>query len=207
MKKLTRDFYQRDACLVARELLGKLLVHTTAEGRAAGVIVETEAYIGAYDKGAHSYPNKRTARTEVQFGPGGFAYTYQIYGMHTCFNVVTNEENVPEAVLIRALEPIEGIARMERRRKGKNRKDLCNGPGKLCQALDITKSQYGADLCGEALFIEEFQTIPDGDVLVSPRINIDYAEECRDYLWRYFIRDNAFVSKAPKGYTARPLKK
>ena len=105
-KPLLRGFYLRDANLIARELLGKCLVHVTAEGPAAGMIVETEAYVGTWDKGAHSYPMKRTPRTKVQFGPGGFAYVSGIYGMHFCFNVVTNGPEVPEVVLVRALEPV-----------------------------------------------------------------------------------------------------
>lgn len=206
-KPLPRGFYLRDANLIARELLGKCLVHVTAEGTAAGIIVETEAYVGTWDKGAHSYPMKRTPRTKVQFGPGGFAYVYGIYGMHFCFNVVTNGPEVPEVVLVRALEPVEGIPLMESRRGTTERNALCSGPGKLCQALGITKDQYGLDLTGGELFITPGREIPEEAVYVSPRINIEYAEECAALPWRYYVNGNSCVSRVPARYTsiARPF--
>ena len=148
---LEREFYQRDANETAQDLLGKLLVHKTAEGIPGGVIVEVESYIGPDDKGSHAYLNKRTERTEIQYGPGGFAYVYSIYGMHYCFNVVTNRTEKPEVVLVRAIEPIMGIELMQKRRKTDNIRNLCNGPGKLCQAMTITKEQYGYDLCSSEL--------------------------------------------------------
>lgn len=114
---LPRTFYLRSVNRVAPELLGKLLVHDTPEGTTSGIIVEVEAYDGKTDKGAHSYPNKRTPRTEIQFGPGGFAYVYAIYGMHNCFNVVTGGEGDPQVALVRALEPVDGLELMTRRRK------------------------------------------------------------------------------------------
>lgn len=197
---LSREFYLQGANTVAPALLGKLLVHRSPEGVTAGRIVEVESYLGWCDKGAHSYLNRRTERTEIQFGPGGFAYIYRIYGMHACFNIVTNTSEYPEAVLIRALEPVEGIALMQKRRQREDRKELCNGPGKLCEAMGITISDYGADLCGEKLFLAPFEEVDPADILVSPRINIDYAEECRDYLWRYYLKDNPYVSKVSKRY-------
>lgn len=200
---LTREFYQVDANALAPQLLGKRLVHQTAEGITAGMIVEVEAYVGSRDKGAHSYPNKRTPRTQIQFGPGGFAYVYGIYGLHFCFNVVANVAQEPEVVLIRALEPLEGIPLMEQRRNTTDRAVLCNGPGKLCSAMGITKAQYGYDLCNSTLSLEPYQQVDPSQILVSPRINIDYAQECRDYLWRYFLRDNSFVSPTPKRYRAQ----
>lgn len=197
---LTRDFYLRDANVIAPELLGKLLVHRSAEGVTSGMIVEVESYIGPVDKGAHSYSNKRTDRTEIQFGLGGYAYIYAIYGMHSCFNVVTNIKDKPEVVLVRALEPVDGVELMQQRRNTKSCIDLCNGPGKLCKAMGITKKQYGCDLCGSELYLEPLQHIERNCIMVSPRINIDYAEECKDYLWRYFIKDNPYVSKVVKRY-------
>lgn len=198
---ISREFYLRDANVVARELLGKHLVHVTQEGIAAGIIVETEAYVGSWDKGAHSYPMKRTPRTEVQFGLGGFAYVYGIYGMHVCFNVVTNRQEVPEAVLVRALEPVEGIGLMGSRRGTGEAMALCSGPGKLCQALGITKMEYGLDLTGDRLFITAGEEIPDGAVCQSPRINIDYAQECAALPWRYYVRESPWVSRVPARYT------
>jgi len=200
VKMLSRAFYLRDATAVAPELLGKLLVHKSPEGLCSGMIVEVEAYRGSCDKGAHSYQNKRTPRTEIQFGPGGYAYVFGIYGLHYCFNVVTNRPMEPDVVLIRALEPVQGIELMQQRRGRTELRELCNGPGKLCQALDIKDAQYGCDLCGEELYLLPFRMPDAEEIMVSPRINIDYAEECKDYLWRYYIKDNPYVSKTAMKY-------
>ena len=182
--KLTRDFYLRDVNEIARDLIGKILVHDSSEGITSGIIVETEAYRGPDDKAAHTYNNKRTSRTEIQFKPGGFAYVYLIYGMYYCFNVTANSQDKPEAVLIRALEPLEGLPLMMRRRKMKSIKNLCNGPGKLCSALGINMHSYGQDLCGERLYILDNNIALN--VRTSPRINIDYAEEYAAMPWRYY---------------------
>lgn len=200
---LDREFYLRPAVQVAPELLGKLLVHKTAEGIAAGMIVETEAYVGPDDDGAHSFGGRRTERTRIQYGVGGFAYVFGIYGMHWCFNAVTNGENKPEVVLIRALEPVQGLGLMEKRRGTDKPEALCSGPGKLCAALGITKAQYGLDLCAGPLYISEYRDIPAEEILLSPRVNIDYAETCRDKLWRYSIKGSRCVSKVPKRYEAK----
>ena len=197
---LTREFYLREANTVAPELLGKLLVHKTDQGITAGMIVEVESYIGPEDKGSHAYLNKRTERTEIQYGQGGYAYIYSIYGLHFCFNVVTNKETKPEVVLVRALEPVQGIEIMRERRGTEKIRDLCNGPGKLCQAMAITKEQYGCDLCSSEIYLEPYLELNDSQIMTSPRINIDYAEECKDYMWRYFIKDNQYVSKVAKKY-------
>lgn len=200
MSRLPRDFYLRNAVETAPDLLGKKLVHKTENGICSGMIVEVEAYAGAADKGAHSYGNRRTPRTEIMFGEGGFSYVYSIYGMYYCFNVVVNHADIPECVFIRAVEPIDNIELMKSRRGCEKITDLCSGPGKLCTALGIGKECYGLDLLGDTLFIEEFRTIPKEQIRVSPRINIDYAEECADYLYRFFINDNKFVSKVAKRY-------
>ena len=146
--KLPREFYLRDGLTVARELIGKKLVTNLRDGLAGGIIVETEAYMGKIDAAAHTFRGK-TERTKIFYGAGGFVYVYLIYGMHLCTNVVANVENVPEAVLIRALQPTDGVELMKIRRGKKNLRDLCSGPGKLSQALGVTKDFYGADLCGE----------------------------------------------------------
>lgn len=200
MKILLREFYLRNANDLAIKLLGKKLVHDTEEGKTSGIITEVEAYVGPNDRGSHAYLNKRTPRTEIQFGIGGFAYIYTIYGMHSCFNVVANTNEKPEVVLIRALKPLDGIELMQERRGTKCNNNLCNGPGKLCQSLGITKSQYGFDLCSSELRIEDFIDINSDEIMVSPRINIDYAGESKDLLWRYFIKDSKYVSKVPKKY-------
>ena len=203
MSKLSRKFYLKSADELAPALLGKVLVHKTAEGVTSGIIVETEAYIGPDDKGAHSCGGVPTARTAVMFGQGGFAYVYLIYGMYSCFNVVANSKDKPEAVLIRALEPLDGIELMKKRRGTDNLQNLCSGPGKLCSALGITRELSGADLCKNELFILDKPALPTSEIAVSPRINIDYAEEYRDVLWRYLVKGSKFVSKVPKKYVSR----
>ena len=192
----------RPAVEVAPALLGKLLVHRTREGLAAGMITEVEAYAGPEDDGAHSYGGRLTERTKIQYGPGGFAYVFGIYGMHWCFNAVTAEPGKPEVVLVRALEPVRGLELMRLRRGTEKTENLCSGPGKLCQALGITKAQYGLDLCQGPLTIEEYQEIPHCHIALSPRVNIDYAENYRDKLWRFYIRGSRHVSRVPKRYAA-----
>ena len=188
--KLPREFYLRDGLTVARELIGKKLVTNLRGALTSGIIVETEAYMGAIDAAAHSYRGK-TERTKIFYSAGGFVYVYLIYGMHICTNVVANVENVPEAVLIRALEPVDGVEIMKRRRGKNNLRDLCSGAGKLSQALGITKEFYGADLCGEEIFIEDGKKLP---VVTTPRINIDYAGEAADYPWRFVAEGSKFLS-------------
>ena len=193
--KLERGFYKRDTLAVAEEILGKTLVHVTGEGITKGKIVEVEAYIGPGDKAAHSYNNRNSNRTKIQYEEGGYAYVYLIYGMYHCMNIVTNQAAMPESLLIRALEPLEGIELMKQRRKTDVVKRLCNGPGKLCQAMGITKENYGDDLCGDVLYLEEGETLKKTQILRSRRINIDYAEEAKDYLWRYSVKNHPCVSK------------
>ena len=189
MKKLEREFYIRDVNLVARDLIGKLLVHESNEGITSGFIIEAEAYKGPEDKAAHTYNNRRTERTEIQFHEGGYAYVYMIYGMYYCFNITVNTPDKPEAVLIRALEPHEGIELMKSRRKTEALRNLCNGPGKLCCAMGITKAHYGTDLSGDELYLLDDER-PAPVVMTSPRINIDYAEEYVNVKWRYTAGNN-----------------
>jgi len=157
---------------------------------------------GTIDKASHAYHGKKTDRVKIMYGQPGMAYVYLIYGMYYCMNVVTQDEGIPEAVLIRAIEPLEGLNIMSKRRfdleydllPKKKKYNLTSGPGKLCIALDITKESNGADLTGDELYIEEID-IPKFEVVSSKRIGIDYAEEARDFLWRFYIKDNPFVSK------------
>ena len=200
--KLGRAFYNRDAHTVARELLGKILVRRTEEGVVKGRIIEVEVYSGtpeSMDRACHAFPMKRTARTEVMFHEAGHAYVYLIYGMYSCLNLVCNEVEVPECVLIRALEPVEGLDLMRARRRQEKVHALCSGPGKLCQALFLTRTDNGLDLCGEELYVESDEAAESVGVTdktgqtgprieVSKRINIDYAGEAKDFLWRYFIK-------------------
>ena len=190
--KLTREFYLQNGLDVAKNLIGKKLVHNSAEGLTSGIIVETEAYMGKIDAAAHSF-KKFSEKTKIQYGAGGFAYVYLIYGIHICFNVVANVENIPECVLIRALQPVDGVKLMKIRRKKNNLRDLCSGPGKLTQAMGITKNLYGADLCGDELFIEEVENFTPA-ITVTKRINIDYAGDAKNFLWRFTLTDSKFIS-------------
>ena len=190
--KCQREFYLRNGLEVAKDLIGKKLVHNSPEGLTSGIIVETEAYMGAIDAAAHSYKGL-TERTKIQYGVGGYAYVYLIYGMYACFNVVANIEEIPECVLIRALQPIDGIELMKIRRKKNNLRDLCSGPGKLTQAMGITKNHYGKDLCDDEIFIEE--KIFNPPITATKRINVDYAGDAANYLWRFILTDNEFISK------------
>ncbi len=188
---LLREFYLNDTLTVAQRLLGKTLVC----GEASGLIVETEAYMGPMDKAAHSSGSKRTPRTEIMYGEGGYAYVYLIYGMYCCLNVVTSQRDRPECVLLRALEPLTGLDLMSQRRKGKPKTELCRGPGCLCTALGIDRSFLGADLCApHKLFITEGAELPEALIAATPRIGIDYAGEARFYPWRFIIKDNPYVS-------------
>ncbi len=198
---LTRTFYERDALTVAKELLGKLFVHETAEGTTIGRIVETEAYKGPEDKASHAYGNRRTKRTETQFGPKGHAYIYLIYGMYYCFNVTAGEKaGKPEAVLLRALEPVEGIDLMKQRRpvaKGVL-VNLANGPSRLCMAMGITKKQNGHAVTLQPLHIDDANSVPAEDIIYTARIGVDYAEEWKHQPWRFYIKNNAYVSVKAK---------
>lgn len=197
---LNRAFYEGGAVKTAPLLLGKLLCRKTPEGLSAGMIVEAEAYCGPEDDAAHSFGGRRTARTEAMFGPPGRAYVFRLYGMHSCFNVVTAPEGQPQAVLIRALEPVEGLELMRRRRGREEKELLCSGPGKLCQAMDIGPAQYGLDLCGGELFLAEYRDFAPAEIYVSPRVNVDYAREYRDRPWRFFVKGNPFVSRVPRRF-------
>lgn len=193
--KLGLGFYQKDAITLAKDLLGKLLVREIEGEEVITKIVETEAYVGPEDKACHAYQNKRTKRTEVMFNRCGYTYVYLIYGMYNCFNVVAAQKGKPEAVLVRAVEPIKGLEMIKENRQieTKSIKDLTNGPGKLCQALEIDRQLSGYDLTeGEELYIKESNKTYD--ILSGKRINIDYAEEYKDKLWRFYIEENNFVS-------------
>jgi DNA-3-methyladenine glycosylase len=197
-RKLPREFFTRsNVLIVARELLGKLLVVPTADGtRVSGTIVEAEAYRGPQDRASHAYGGRRTNRTETMYGIGGTAYVYFVYGMYYQFNVVTNGEDVPHAVLVRAVDPVEGIEVMRTRRHGHPDHNLTNGPGKLCLALGIDRKLDRADLLGEKVWLEEGEEISTRKIASGPRVGIDYAEEWVDKPWRFWIRDNPFVSRA-----------
>jgi DNA-3-methyladenine glycosylase len=193
MKALPRDFYARPVLQVARDCIGKVLVYESERGTVAGRIVEAEAYRGPEDRAAHSYAGRRTARTEVMFGPPGFAYVFFVYGMHFHFNVVTTAEERPHAVLIRAVEPLRGRAIMaERRKLPESSFALTNGPGKLCQAFGIDKRLYGADLTKAPLYLGEGER--RGRILRSPRVGVDYAGDWAKKPWRFYEAGSPWVS-------------
>ena len=190
---LPRAFYERDTLEVASGLLGQVLFRETAEGTVRGVIVETEAYLGERDDAAHSYKG-RSERVRVQFGPAGMAYIYMIYGMYYCLNITSGPPGAPEVVLIRALEPVDGLELMKKRRRTDKLSNLCSGPGKLCMAFDIGRTLYGADLCEKGgLYLEYGGTRPG--ISTSKRIGIDYAVSSRDMPWRFTITGSKFLSR------------
>ena len=191
---LPRSFYARPAQEVARDLLGKILVHRARNGFTSGRIVETEAYLGQEDRAAHAWRGL-TPRTRVLFGPPGHAYVYLIYGMYECLNMVAEPEGTAGCVLIRALEPLEGLDRMRRRRPGARRlEEFANGPGKLTLALAITRRHNGADLTKGPLFVCEPAECNKFEIGVSPRIGITH---CADWPLRFFIRGNRCVGRTP----------
>ena len=192
---LPRAFYARDTVEVARDLVGQILVRRTPEGVTAGRIVETEAYLGERDPAAHSYRG-RTERVRVQYGPAGCVYVYLVYGMHWCLNFTSGPRGVPEVVLLRALEPVEGLDLMAARRGTDRETDLCSGPGKLCRAMAVGREQYGADLCREAdgLWVEAGEP---AETDASPRIGVDYAGAAAAWPLRFTARGSRFLSKPP----------
>jgi len=181
MKKLPRAFYNRDTALVAKELLGKVIVHRTEGVRRIGRIVEVEAYVGPHDLASHSAKGL-TQRTRIMFGPPGHAYVYLIYGMYHCMNVVTEPAGKGAAILLRAIEPLQNINQRSR------------GPGLLCQALQITRDLNGEDLLGNTLFLATDGHVPN-KIVKRPRIGVDYAGNWAKRHLRFYLKNNSFVSR------------
>lgn len=216
MKVLREEFYGRPTLKVAEELLGKYLIHNFGNEILGGKIVETEAYTGINDKAAHVYGGRKTERVMPMYGQEGTAYIYSIYGMYYCLNAITERVGEPQGVLIRALEPLIGLDRISINRTGKKYselskkeiKNLTSGPSKLCIALNIDKKQNNTLLFDNDLYIvEKDQELirlfeapeePCGKIIRSKRIGIDYAEEAKDYLYRFYYINNPFVSKKDK---------
>ena len=200
---LPRTFFTRDGITVAKELLGKILVHETRLGTVRGIITEVESYMGEEDKGSHTYGGKRTERTEPMYHVGGTSYVYLIYGMYSCMNIAAMTEDIPQAVLIRSVIPADSrseermmklrLAAAERKGKKGNpdliRKHLADGPGKLCLAMGITKADNCIDMTeSKSFYVTEGITIQPSEICLGKRIGIDYAEEAADYLWRFFVK-------------------
>ncbi len=208
-RRLPREFYTRDGITVARELLGKVLVHETDVGRIRGLITEVESYMGVEDKGSHAYGGRRTQRTEPMFHQGGTSYVYLIYGMYSCMNIVSSVPDVPHAVLLRGVEPADPASRERMlllRRQGKAARGkqagdsegevraslafphLADGPGKLCIAMGIDRRDNDVDLVESPTFyVTEGIYVPPGQIRIGKRVGIDYAEEAADYLWRFYL--------------------
>jgi len=193
-KKLDRKFYQRgEVEEIARDLIGKYLFTQVNNKKTGGIIVETEAYCGATDRASHAYPNKFTERTSIMFEPGGLVYVYLCYGIHKLFNIVTNQAGSADAILVRAIEPKFGIDTMSKRRKASiNSTSLTSGPGKLTQALGIELYHYGLSLDDNAIWVEDHKF--DIEIGTSKRIGVNYAGKDALLLWRFFARDNPWLS-------------
>lgn len=190
------DLWSLPTLALAKKLLGMELIHESNEGVTTGYIVETEAYLGPEDRAAHSFGNRRTARTEVMFHDAGTIYTYFIYGMHVCFNIVSGPFDKPEAILIRAIEPVRGIEIMrERRGSVKNDILLTNGPGKLSKSMGFSLQDNGKKLNASGIRIEEGLEVKPYQIASGPRIGIQYAEEAIHYPYRFWIKNNPYVSR------------
>lgn len=200
---INKEFYDRGALEISKDLLGKVLVRELDGKVLKGKIVETEAYVGAIDKACHAYNGRRTKRTEILYGESGVSYIYFIYGLYHCFNVVTNKKDIAEAVLIRAIEPLNEFDYISKVRYNKSFdeltkvqvKNLTNGPSKLCLAYLLDRTLNGVKLYekGQVYITDEYSE--DFEVVETKRIGIDYAEEAKDFLWRFYIKDNVYVSK------------
>lgn len=200
---ISKEFYNRSALDVAQDLLGKILVREIDGKILKGKIVETEAYIGSIDKACHAYNGRRTKRTEILYEEAGVSYIYFIYGLYYCFNVVTNKKDVAEAVLIRAIEPINELDYISNIRYNKRydelikaqSKNLTNGPSKLCLAYLLNKDLNAVKLYEKGVVYITDDNNENFEIVESKRIGIDYAEEAKDFLWRFYIKDNIYVSK------------
>ena len=191
-KRLNRDFYNRSTLKVAKELLGKVLARQTPQGKISGIITETEAYCGPRDLASHASRGK-TERTKTMFGLAGHLYIYLIYGMYYCLNIVTEKENYPAAVLIRSIQPIEGINLMKKYRPKVKKENLADGPGKLCLAFNLSKKQNSLDICNsKEIWVEENRDkIKLSQIIATPRVGVDYAGPYwSKKKWRFLMKNN-----------------
>ena len=199
---LEKEFYRQGALILAKELLGKIIVRVIDGVTLKGKIVETEAYIGEIDKASHAYNGRRTERTEPLFREGGIAYVYFIYGLYHCFNVISGPENKGEGVLIRAVEPLNEFDYLAKKRFNKSyeeltmlkKKSLTNGPSKLCMAYSIDKAENYKKLYEKGDFYIEDSKKENFEIVETKRIGIDYAEEAVEFPWRFYIKDNKYIS-------------
>lgn len=200
-RPLPRSFYARPTIQVCRELLGCLLVHEHPEGRCTGRIVEVEAYLAPEDRASHACGNRKTPRNAVMHGPKGHAYVYFIYGMHWCLNVTTGDTNAPQAVLIRSVEPLEGVEIQARRRglatSACNGREIAGGPARLCQAMAVDGNRNGHDLCLPPLFVTSGEPAAPDRIVCTTRIGVEYAGLWKDAPLRFLLRDHPCVSRKP----------
>ena len=194
---IDKAFYLRnDVVQIGQELLGTIL-HTRVDNKiTSGIIVETEAYCGAIDRASHAYPSRLTNRNRIMFEDGGRAYVYLIYGIHYLFNIVTNKANMADAILIRAIEPVSGLDTMMHRRRKNSMERLTSGPGILSEAMGIDKSFYGEDLTGNRVWLEYAPENPEKiQIVKTTRIGVDYAGNDANLPWRFYIKNNPWISK------------
>lgn len=202
---IKREFFDRDTLLVAKDLLGKIIIRTDNNIIYKARIVETEAYMGIEDRACQTFGNKKTNRNKIMYEDAGTIYIYQTYGIHYLMNFITRDNNHPEGVLIRAIEPLSEIDNFSLNRFGLKyenlsayqKKNLTNGPGKITKALAIDKKLNGKNLFTENFYLED--DIKDFQIIADKRIGIDYSKEAKDYPYRFYIKDNPYVSKVKKG--------
>lgn len=201
---LNKEFFKRDTLIVAKDLLGKIIVKNDNGIIYKAKIVETEAYLGVDDRAAHTFGNRKTERNKIMYEDAGTVYVYQTYGIHFMLNFVTQDKNIPEAVLIRAIEPLNQFDKISLNRFGKiyneltsyQKKNITNGPGKLTKALNIDKALNGNNLFNQSFYVEDDNSI--FDIIIDKRIGIDYAQEAIDFPYRFYIKDNSYVSVLKK---------
>ncbi|WP_262122321.1 DNA-3-methyladenine glycosylase [Anaerococcus sp. Marseille-Q5996] len=201
---LNKEFFKRDTLSVAKDLLGKIIVKNDNGIIYKAKIVETEAYLGVDDRAAHTFGDRKTERNKIMYADAGTVYVYQTYGIHFMLNFVTQDKNIPEAVLIRAIEPLNQFDKISLNRFGKiyneltsyQKKNITNGPGKLTKALNIDKALNGNNLFNQSFFVEDDNSI--FDIIIDKRIGIDYAQEAIDFPYRFYIKDNSYVSVLKK---------
>jgi DNA-3-methyladenine glycosylase len=197
--KLQHSYYQQeDVVAIAKDLIGKKIVSKINGNLTSGIITETEAYRGYDDKACHAHLGRFTERTKIMYESGGVAYVYLCYGIHHLFNIITNTHDNADAILIRAVEPIDGVEVMlERRGKEKLDKTLTSGPGNFSKAFALNKSHYGADMTGDEIWIEDNEQFRfrESEITASKRVGIDYAEEDKDLPWRFYLNSSKYVSK------------
>lgn len=201
---LNKEFFKRDTLRVAKDLLGKIIVKNDNGIIYKAKIVETEAYLGVDDRAAHTFGDRKTERNKIMYEDAGTVYVYQTYGIHFMLNFVTQDKNIPEAVLIRAIEPLNQFDKISLNRFGKiyneltsyQKKNITNGPGKLTKALNIDKDLNGNNLFNQSFYVEDDNSI--FDIIIDKRIGIDYAQESIDFPYRFYIKDNSYVSVLKK---------